>query len=270
MPVKLITHQNAYFSTQTDSPKQNRFTWDDIYFIISILIFAFGTICVSLLIFNDKTLGYVLKYFLSLPQVQKHFDELDFENVYGCLLCGKWSFRNVKIKKHTDARDFEFHIDKLNMYVPWQRILLKRFTKGKDCEIYIPLVHIDGLNGVYTEKETTEKKEPQNVVIFDLAVHNANIKYKNTKMTDPVDIKVDIWRLWDEFHLRNAASDIVFTSIIKGYIQDHPVHVLKMDDKIHWQLTEFPVNVIKQFFNKPPIDWLTEGTMDVVVGLHML
>jgi hypothetical protein len=41
--------------------------------------------------------------------------------------------------------------------------------------------------------------------------------------------------------------------------------VLKLDDKIHWQLSEFPVNVIKQFFNKPPISWLTEGTADVEV-----
>eukprot|EP01080_Neovahlkampfia_damariscottae_P001126 gene1126-10640_t len=154
-------------------------------------------------------LNHLLNNFSRINQ-KLNGTEIEFENVTGCLLCGKYLFHNLKIKKKDEMN---LNIEKLGTVLTIDSIF--NFLTKKEL-LKLSLLTIIGMDGDFKIKNEEKKKivQIENIQIRKLDLNLLNEKYFKKE----INLKLD-HLIMDSFPFKKD-TNILFNSSFKGLLDN--------------------------------------------------
>ncbi|MCL9685117.1 hypothetical protein [Legionella maioricensis] len=227
----------------------------------------------ALFIINFALFEPTVKWILTRVE-QKTGIELNAEQIKGNIFTGKISFHQFHVTRESPIKtSFKLDIADLSLDIDWLSLIFRPIT--------IQTLFINQVTGNITQPDPqvntndhTEQADSESqiktkrpFVINNLNVNKINITFTNNGNT-PIPVSFD--KIYTpKFRSDYAIFDLFFRSNITGSIDGHPILIStsEMDSGriTHWHIPDFPVAILANFVNKPPINWLKGGIINVEV-----
>jgi hypothetical protein len=179
--------------------------------IIILTSFSLGVMTLT----SDKFFNFAVKKFLKSKFFEKRSDgvEIEFENLSGCLFCGKYLFTNLKISKESEL---QLKIEKLATVLTLESIF-KFLRKKKDLSF--DALSVIGMQGKINQNASEKKRK--NIQLNNIQLSNVNLDLMKEN---------EIYKLNCEYYICNSfpfeeGCDILFRQSFKGSLDGNEIEL---------------------------------------------
>ncbi len=189
--------------------------------------------------------------------------ELDYGSAGGWLTTGRLAFRDVKVRRPGGDRDsFDLVIRELEVDARTLSLL--------QGEILLEAIRVRGVRGTY-ERQGGAERPPRRPFAADLLeVADARLDWTLRRPDRPdvrLDLEIERLRV-APFESANAAFCVLFRGDGRGSLAGAPWEIsgegYGNGRRTAWKADRVPVRLLSDFLGEP-LDWLSEGTVDVRV-----
>lgn len=227
---------------------------------------------VSLIVVNFFFFSQTIEW--AVGQVsQKTQTQISFNKVGGNLFYGQFYFNGLSVKKDIEGKTrFDLEIDTVDVDLKVLSLLSSPITieklnvVGVDGDIKPDRVNKNQKPSQGDTKAATIKAKKE-FVISDLSISRVDI---DLQLSDQKPLQVVIEAIESApFRSNYAIFDTFFRANISGSVDGHKVSIRSREEGqgriTRWDLDRFPINIVGEYTDKSPLNWLKEGTVDIQV-----